>query len=491
MRDHTAEKVMVAYPYGHIEPRFVRSLIFLLKHDHDHHDRILGGGAFLQLGTTNVAHGRNQIVCRFLDDTAADWLWFIDTDMDFPPDTLDRLVESADPVERPIMGALCFALMKGDAQEVVPTMYGWDEDEEGRVVPTRHLSLPSPDGVYPVSATGAGCVLIHRSALEGVAAARPADGAPTWAETSWPWFRWSDWTPGGMPDVMGEDLTFCFRAGAAGFPTHVDTRIKVGHVKPVVIDEGTFHAQFGATASRPRFVVVPIKDRRDLTESLLRQLAEQGECDRVFLLDNGSNRQTKNWLSTLPDEWRVTVIDAEGWGIHQCWNAGIRAALAESPRCDIAILNNDLELGPRFLSGMSAALASDDRLLAVCPNYDRRPGEGVLPLQGISAGREDGTGGLSGFAFMVRGEMFSAGFPLFDEAMRWYCGDLDLCFTIESLGGWYGMAAGVEVVHVGGGSQTASAGTGKRLGSDDLRAQAEADEAYFSEKWGVELRPAS
>jgi len=133
VRDHTTETVMVAYPYGQIEPRFVKSLVFMLKHDHDHYDRVFDGGAFLQLGTTNVAHGRNQIVRIFLDESPADWLWFVDTDMEFEPDTLDRLIEAADPAERPIMGALCYALMKGDAQEVVPTMYGLTDTADGPV----------------------------------------------------------------------------------------------------------------------------------------------------------------------------------------------------------------------------------------------------------------------------------------------------------------------------------------------------------------------
>ena len=483
------DKVVIAWPFGVHEAKFVQSLVHLLAYDHHRGQHILDGGGQIMLGTTNVAHGRNQIVRKFLDDTTADWLWFIDTDMAFPPDTLERLLESADPVKRPILGALCFSVLRGDEQEIVPTLYTLTDDDPP--MPCRLMDLPAP-GIHQYSATGTGCLLIHRRVLESVEKARPHPDAPTWGETSWPWFRWTDWAGPDGPDVMGEDLTFCFRAGAAGFPIHVDTRIEVGHVKPQTVGVDTYHAQFlRPSATRKRFVVVPMKDRRDLTESLLRQLAEQGECDRVFLFDNGSNRTTKNWLSTLPDEWRTTVVDADGWGIHAMWNEGIRMAMAETSACDIAILNNDLNLGPGFLSGLSVGLASDDRLLAVCPNYDRRPDAGVVPLAGISAGREDGTGGLSGFAFMVRGEMFAAGFPLFDEAMAWYCGDLDLVFTIEKFGGWYGMVTGTCVEHVGGGSQTASAGTGKRLGSDELQARAKADEAYFCEKWGVELRPAS
>jgi hypothetical protein len=34
---------------------------------------------------------------------------------------------------------------------------------------------------------------------------------------------------------MGEDLTFCMRAAAAGLPIHVHTGIQVGHVKTTVL----------------------------------------------------------------------------------------------------------------------------------------------------------------------------------------------------------------------------------------------------------------
>lgn len=486
MRDHSAEKVVVAWPYGHHESHMVQSITDLLAYDANHHRRIVEGGGRIMVGTTNVAHGRNQIVTQFLDNHDAGWLWFVDTDMAFTPDTLDRLIESADPDTKPILGALCFALMKGDAQEVVPTLYGLTDDDPP--APCRYYEIPPKPGIYQFAATGTGCLLIHRSVLVAVRDHDLPNGK-TWGETSFPWFQFAPWTTPEGADVMGEDLTFCYRAAACGIAVHVDTRIEVGHVKSAVIGSAQFYGQFGQGPPVPNMVVIPVKNRRDLTEPLLKQLVEQDDAARIFVMDNGSNRQTKNWLSTLDPEWRVEVVDCAGQGISRMWNEGVRRALAVTPRCNIAILNNDLVLGDEFLSRLAAGLRSDDRVLACSANYDGRPEQGTVAVQGISAGREDGTGGLAGFAFMVRGEMFEQGFPLFDEQFAWYAGDLDMVLTVEKLGGVTALATDAHVTHIGGGSQTAGDGH-KRIADPELQAVADADNARLEAKWSLTLVPA-
>lgn len=489
MRDHRNEKVAVATPYGTFDPHYVQSLTHLLAHDAQHYGRIVAGGASIMLGTSNVAHGRNQIVDQFLT-TDCDWLWWIDSDMSFRPDTLDRMVEEADPDTRPILGALCFAVMRGHGQEVIPTLYALTDDDPP--LPARVTRLPEPAGVYQFSATGAGCLLVHRTVFEKVAEYKPTPDARPFGERSFPWFEFAPWQTAEGADVMGEDLTFCYRAAAAGFPTHVDTRIVVGHVKPLVYDDRAYYAQFGQEPPTATYVVVPIKDRRDLTGALLDQLAEQGGYEKVFLFDNGSNRTTKNWLSTL-DMPGLEVIDAAGQGIHQMWNEGIRRSLADAQApCNVAILNNDLVLGDRFLDGLAEGLRSDPRCLAVCPNYDGRPADSPLvPLSGICAGRMDGTGGLAGFAFMVRGEMFAQGFPKFDEDLEWYFGDNELVMNIARAGGVALMVTGVDVEHVGGGGQSSGHGGDEPTHGSDwlaslsprMREVYKKDEATFMAKW--------
>lgn len=204
--------------------------------------------------------------------------------------------------------------------------------------------------------------------------------------------------------------------------------------------------------------VIPFKNRWEMTESLVRGLLAgepDGEPDAVLLFDNGSSASTRTYATAFAaDNAAVRVIDAAGWGIHRMWNAGAELACALGGTVNVAILNNDLIVGLGFLHGLTCALRIADGPVAVCPNYDGRPMvDGPLRLTGICEGRYDGTGGLSGFAFMVRGEWFSAGWR-FPEDARWWYGDTLLALSIDVAGGWYAMATDVPLEHIGGGGQT-------------------------------------
>lgn len=173
----------------------------------------------------NISTARNRIADDFLTRPTP-WLLMCDTDMVFAGDALDRLIAVADPADRPVMGALCYSPVAGGGP--YPTMYELVEKGPGRIGFVRPETVPD-DQVVRVSATGTGFLLIHRSVLEKV---RETSG-----DVSAPWFRES---PAGEPlSLMGEDLTFCLRAGAAGFPVHVHTGVQAGHMKPVMLGKVT------------------------------------------------------------------------------------------------------------------------------------------------------------------------------------------------------------------------------------------------------------
>jgi GT2 family glycosyltransferase len=168
----------------------------------------------------NISTARNLLVNNFLEDYPdVPWLFMCDTDMWFPADTVTRLIAAADPAERPVVGGLCF---HGNASGGAPhaTMYELIEPEPGKLAFRRHTDWPE-DAVVRVSGTGAACLLMHRDALETVRKSSRDEAAP--------WFRES--AIGAPLSLMGEDLTFCLRAGAAGVPIHVATGVKVGHMK--------------------------------------------------------------------------------------------------------------------------------------------------------------------------------------------------------------------------------------------------------------------
>lgn len=183
----------------------------------------------LTLGSgPNISCARNKVVDDFLRRQKAPWLWMLDTDMVFAPDALDRLVAAADPAERPLLGALCYSQNDG-AADPYPTMYEITEDTPSGLPGFRRLGSWPDDQPVQVSATGAACLLMHRDALEKVAASSGDIAAP--------WFRES--AIGAPLSLMGEDLTFCLRAGVAGIPVHVHTGVQAGHMKPVMLGKVT------------------------------------------------------------------------------------------------------------------------------------------------------------------------------------------------------------------------------------------------------------
>ena len=172
----------------------------------------------------NISEARNLLVRRFLDECRAPWLWMLDTDMVFAPDALDRLVAGADPERRPVVGALCYS-QDEHGGEPHPVMYELVE-QDGQHGFARYRLWPE-DICFPVGATGAACLVMHRNALQKVEA-RSGDRAA-------PWFRES--VIGAA--LVGEDLTFCLRCAVAKIPVHVHTGVSVGHVKPVTLGKVT------------------------------------------------------------------------------------------------------------------------------------------------------------------------------------------------------------------------------------------------------------
>jgi GT2 family glycosyltransferase len=185
----------------------------------------------------------------------------------------------------------------------------------------------------------------------------------------------------------------------------------------------------------------------ELTRDLLGDLWGQGGYETITVFDNGSGPETRQWLAAQAAEGRIDVVDATGWRLYRMWNEGVRRARERSPICDVAILNNDLRLGPRFLPSLAEGLRSASRLLAVSPTCNGRVVDGVEVVRGTYK-----SGGLAGFAFVVRGEAFDT--LRFDERFEWWFGDDDLVAQIERCGGRVGIVGATWVHHVNGGSQT-------------------------------------
>ncbi|HEY9417126.1 MAG TPA: hypothetical protein VIQ30_20400, partial [Pseudonocardia sp.] len=176
----------------------------------------------------------------FLDNTDGEWLFMVDTDMGFAPDTVDRLIASADPETRPVMGGLCFAIKRqargdfyAERYRLAPTVYEYLD--LGVEVGFRPVLDYKRDTVVQVAGTGAACLLMHRGALEAVRA-KYGDA----------WFDPITHPTGekGRPRTFSEDLSFCIRLQSVDLPVHVDTAVKTCHDKGgVFLDEHAFDQQ--------------------------------------------------------------------------------------------------------------------------------------------------------------------------------------------------------------------------------------------------------
>jgi hypothetical protein len=233
-------KVSLGYLHpGHVEACFHESLIDLLFYDASHHGRLMHtyGKMGKRAGSAGIVDGRNQLAQIMVDESEADWLCMIDADMGFAPDTIERLIDAAHAIERPVVGALCFAYaidgkasFYGARWRAMPTLYDWVEDEDEDDVGFLPRVGYEPDVLQEVSATGAACVLIHRLTLQAI---RDKYGD-----------CWFDPIvhPGGRK--FSEDLSFCVRVAGCDIPMHVHTGIKTTHCKGAVYyDEEYFQTQ--------------------------------------------------------------------------------------------------------------------------------------------------------------------------------------------------------------------------------------------------------
>lgn len=231
---------------GELKACFANSLLDLMFYDAAHNARVVGnkfGVLSQEAGTDQVYAARNTIARNFLQSDA-EWLFFIDSDMGFEADTVDRLVAAADVKERPIVGGLAFAMKSDGAGPMFarryrcsPTIYSMRGNEnEAGFLPM--FDYPR-DSLVRCDATGMACVLIHRNVLEGIA-----------EKFGRSWFRRGP-IPTKPDDDFGEDLSFCLKATICGFPIHVDTSVKTTHDKGgVFFDEDTYDLQQAMFAAK-------------------------------------------------------------------------------------------------------------------------------------------------------------------------------------------------------------------------------------------------
>jgi GT2 family glycosyltransferase len=305
--------VLLAYLHpDNVSASFHASLLELIQHDATHNRR-LAQWVKVECASGGIPEGRNQAVEQMLS-TDCEWLLFVDADMGFEGDILDRLLEVADPVERPIIGGLCFAARKvgtddrgGSRIVAQPTLFDLVDHGDGfgpRMTGRNHFP---PNTVAKVDGTGAAMLLIHRSVLTRI--------ADKWGAT---WFDRVKSTDGSL---MGEDIAFFTRCVALEIPTFVHTGAKTTHAKTIWLsDEDYWRTCMPPPATEECAVIVPVYRRPQNAEPFMRSLvASTGLAVCVAVCDDKADADA--WDAAGADVFMVK----EPSFAHKC-NAGYRFA---------------------------------------------------------------------------------------------------------------------------------------------------------------------
>jgi hypothetical protein len=142
-----------------------------------------------------------------------DAMMWIDSDIVFKPEDFFNLLESPHDVTAGLY-------MMEDLQHFA-AVQDWNEDFFKK---TGTFKFMRPDDInsryLPVAYAGMGWMLIRKGVVESL---------------KYPWF-WSDLqTVGPLVDMNSEDVAFCKAIQAAGHTVYVDTKIRVGHQKLMII----------------------------------------------------------------------------------------------------------------------------------------------------------------------------------------------------------------------------------------------------------------
>ena len=201
---------LIAVPsHDMVHAEFTRSLMNLEKP---------AGTGFAEITNTLIYTSRNLIAQEALK-AGFDRVFWVDSDMVFPDDTLIRLAADLDE-GLDLVSALCFT-RREPSVPCIQSDLTWEVKPDGWVNTTADIFYDYPvDELFEIAGCGFGCVMTSADLLRRMI---EKYGAPFYPLMG-----------------MGEDTTFCFRAKQEGVKMYCDSRIKIGHIGTKVFDENNY-----------------------------------------------------------------------------------------------------------------------------------------------------------------------------------------------------------------------------------------------------------
>ena len=201
-------KTMIAIPcMDMVQTEFVRSLVSM---------RYVGEVQFIFTECSLIYQARTAL-CRMALEAEADYVLWLDSDVVFPPDLMERLMED---IQGKDMVTAVYHARKPPFRPVIWKIIRTGLLPENAQV-EQYDDYPE-DGLFEIEGCGFGAVLMKTGVIRDV--------AETFHQTFGP-------IPG-----MGEDLSFCIRARNCGYKIWCDPSLQIGHKGSLIINQDTFRA---------------------------------------------------------------------------------------------------------------------------------------------------------------------------------------------------------------------------------------------------------
>lgn len=194
----------------------------------------------ISLSGQPVDQARNMIV----ESAEGEWLFFLDSDVLVPADTIPRLINTAVKNNLKIVSGLYW---RRDTNPV-PGLYAWFRDQITPYGRGGHRAILNfqPGSLVKADVVGAGCLLINREVFRVI----PQSGVRDWYLKNYgdlPVYRnvpdgWFIFGPKVTANMMSEDFIFFHVAKDYGYDLYVDTSISCRHILPFSIGEQGFQA---------------------------------------------------------------------------------------------------------------------------------------------------------------------------------------------------------------------------------------------------------
>lgn len=111
--------------------------------------------------------------------------------------------------------------------------------------------------------------------------------------------------------------------------------------------------------------MIPTRNKLEWTGPLIEHLLLAEKLDEVWLYDNGSESNIKNWvLHRSKLDPRLKYIDASSMRLYDMWNDAIKKASVISGYPNLAILNNDIRLPHNSIDTMATLMRKGNYKIA-------------------------------------------------------------------------------------------------------------------------------